>query len=82
MYGNLTNEKIVEWVVCLEVDGVYMFQRGQIWSNCFNENPICTLPHYNSLYGILNKPYNAKFVFHVDGVQIGGFPSVTLQVFL
>jgi hypothetical protein len=26
MYGDLTNEEIIEWVACLEVDGVYMFQ--------------------------------------------------------
>ncbi len=26
MYGGLANEEIVEWVVCLGVDGVYMFQ--------------------------------------------------------
>jgi hypothetical protein len=26
MYGGLTNEEIVEWVVCLGVDGIYMFQ--------------------------------------------------------
>ncbi len=26
MYGGSTNEEIVKWVVCLGVDGMYMFQ--------------------------------------------------------
>jgi hypothetical protein len=30
MYGGLTNEEIVEWVVCLGLDGVYMFQGVRI----------------------------------------------------
>ncbi len=65
MYGGLTNEEIAEWVVCLGLDWCLPVSRGLIWSNCFNEDLISTLPHWNSLYGISNKPYNAKFVFHV-----------------